>query len=276
MLTLGVDVGASKVSAALVKNGRAQGSCKLSYPAKRGSVIRRVILQCVETAKGKAKISGIGLGVPCAIDSGGKTIACANIPRLSPEKLILAIRKKFGVPVAFENDVKAAALAELRYGIGRRSKNFVFVALGTGIGGAIVIDGKLYKGALGWAGEFGHTIMQIKNEKLKMKNLEDWEEMSTKRFFKSKKGPKDIAEFARTVGLGLLNITYAFAPEIIVIGGGLSSLWNRRFEKAVRSAMFRMAVSRKMPLPKIMRSRFGENAGVIGAALLDIGSKSKI
>ena len=261
MLTLGIDVGASKVSAALVKNGRILRACKHSYRRRRRGAARRAILQCLTSSQGKAKISGVGLGVPCAFNKTGKSLVCANILRLSPEKLAKTIRKKLGVPVRLENDVKAAALAEIKYGAGRRSKNFVFVALGTGIGGAVVIDGKLYKGALGWAGELGQMIMQVKN-------TATWEGISTKQFLKSKRGSKDVEDFAKQVGIGLLNIVYAFAPEVIVIGGGLSSLWNRRFGKVVLRAMSQRIVSKNMPLPKIIRSRLGEDAGVIGAALL--------
>ncbi len=267
MYTLGVDVGASKVSAALVGNGKILRLKKIEYRSKTPAAIRDTILNCAAAVIGKAKIAGVGIGVPCALGARRETLVCANIPGFRPEKIAAEFSKKYRVPVIIENDVKAAALAELVSGAGKKSKNFVFVALGTGIGGAIVIDGKLYKGALGWAGEFGHTIVNIKYQKSKIKILEDWEGISTKRFLKSKKGPKDIKDFAKNIGIGLLNIAYAFAPEVIVVGGGLSSLWTSRFEKTVRSAMFRTSVSRKMPLPKIMRSRLGERAGVTGAAL---------
>lgn len=169
-------------------------------------------------------------------------------------------------------------MAELKYGAGRKSKNFVFVALGTGIGGAIIADGKIYKGGLGWAGEFGHTIIKIQNSKSsaksgsasggKIQEYSEWERVSTKRFLRSKKTPKDVNEFAKTIALGFVNITYALAPEYIVIGGGFLSLWDSQFNRKVLSAMRRMSILPGPSFPKIIRSKFGERAGVVGASLL--------
>ena len=82
------------------------------------------------------------------------------------------------------------------------------------------------------------------------------------------KGKSAVNKLAQNIAVGLLNISYALAPEYIVIGGGLSSLWNKKFEAKVVSTMKRLRLSSKMPLPKVVRSRLGENAGVIGAALL--------
>src|SRR3989344_1024798 len=268
MFTLGIDIGASKVAAALVRNTKIVRQVRISYRHKTPSGINAAIFTAAASTIGNSKIAGIGFGVPCALGKNNEVLACANIRALRSDKIAKKLRGIYHVPVLIENDVKAATLAELKYGIGRKSKNFVFIAFGTGIGGAIVINGKLYKGTLGWAGEFGHTLIQVKNLKLKAKSFKDWEEISTKRFLKSEKGAIDIAEFAQAVGLGLLNITNALAPECIIIGGGLSSLWNKKFEAKVVSIMRRLRISSKLPLPKVMRSRFGENAGIIGAALL--------
>lgn len=271
MYTIGIDIGASKVAAALVRNGKILRLKKIEYRSKAPASIRSAILNCAASVIGKTKIAGIGIGVPCALGAHQEILACANIPGFRPEKLASLLTKKYHTPVIIENDVKVAALAELAHGIGKKSKNFVFVALGTGIGGAIVVDGKLYKGTLGWAGEFGHTIVNAKGRMLNAKSYVDWEEISTKHFLRSKKGPADIKNFTEALAVGLLNITYALAPEIIVIGGGLSSLLNKGLGKTVVATMKRWRLSAKLPLPKITRSRFGETAGAFGAALLARG-----
>ena len=268
MYTIGVDIGASKVAAALVKGRRVVLYVKTAYRVKTLSEIRTAVFSSIKKVAVHSKINGIGLGVPCALDQKGKVLSCANVSVLRPKQIARALTKIYRVPVFIENDVRAAALAELKYGIGRKSKNFVFVAFGTGIGGAVVIDGKLYKGALGWAGEFGHSIVQVKSLKFKVKSYAEWEEICTKRFLKSRKTQKDGDEFAYSIALGLVNITYFLAPEYIVVGGGLLSLWDSRFNKKVLSAMRRMSTLPGPSFPKIIRSKFGERAGVVGVSLL--------
>ncbi|MDO8560707.1 MAG: ROK family protein [bacterium] len=267
MLTLGIDIGASKVAVALVNGDKILCNTKIAYRKKNTAGINRAIFAAVKFTSGKSKVTGIGLGVPCVLGKNNKIITCANIRTLNPEQILNKLRKIYHAPVIIENDVKAASLAELKYGIGRKSKDFVFLAFGTGIGGAIVIDGKLYKGTLGWAGEFGHTTINAKCRMLNAKCFVDWETTSTKQFLRSKKGTADVKKIVAAIAVGLLNITYALAPEYIVIGGGLSSLWDKKFIAKVISKMKSLRLSSKLPLPKIIRSRFGENAGVIGAAL---------
>lgn len=252
MTTIGIDIGASKVAAALVKNGRILRFKKSALDQKDSAAVLRQVLKCLEAVRGQGKFFGIGIGVPCAIDQRGIIIACANIPALHTERIVKAVSARYRVPVFRENDVKAAALSEVRYGIGRKSKNFVFVAFGTGIGGAIVIDGKLYKGASGLAGEFGHMPMPV-----------NWEKTASVKLFKRQR-----KHWVKNAARGLLAITYAIGPEYIVIGGGLASLWDQRLEKELTGAMKKMAFSRNFVLPKIVRARFSDKAGALGAALL--------
>lgn len=265
MYTLGIDIGASKVAAALVKDGRILRNVKIIYGRKTTAAVNTAIFAAAGSAVGNSKIAGIGLGIPCALGKGNKVLWCANIPALRPEQIAKTLKRTYRVPAIIENDVKAAALAELKYGIGRKTKSFVFLAFGTGIGGAIIINGKLYKGALGWAGEFGHTVLEIRNQKIENRKYTEWEDIASARFLQKGGKQKELAE---NIAVGLLNITYALAPEYIVIGGGLSTLWNKKFASRVVSTMKRLRISSRLPLPKIVCSRFGENAGVVGAALL--------
>lgn len=268
MYTIGIDIGASKVAAVLVRHGQILRFQKMEFRARGGRSIKQIVLQVLESVRGGARISSIGIGLPCIFGADGKPFFCPNIRDLDPAALSRTIAKQYRTPVFLENDVKAAALAELKYGIGKKFKNFIFVAFGTGIGGAIVVDGKVYKGGLGWAGEFGHTVMQTKNKKAKAKSFVEWEETCTKKFLKSGKTDKDVSSFAESIALGFVNITYALAPEYIVVGGGLSSLWNKRFSEKIYAAAGRIRVSRKLFLPKIIVSSLKDRGGVLGAALL--------
>lgn len=264
MFTLGIDIGASKVSAALVKNGGVVRFKKAEYGNRDAKSIEGKVLRLIDSVLGGAKVSGIGMGVPCPFDKAGKPVKCSNIPLLAPLRLSKILAAKYRLPVFLENDVKASALAEIKYGLGREIKNFVLAAFGTGIGGAIIIDGKLYKGGLGWAGEFGHTIVQIVKRKAQIIPIK-WEKTASAQFLRAGGGKSAWAENA---ALGLLNITYALAPEYIVIGGGLLSLWDKKFNKKVIAAMRRLNPISGLPLPKILRAKTGERGGAIGAALL--------
>lgn len=268
MYTIGIDIGASKVAAALVKHGQILRFQKMEFKARGGRSIKQTVLQALDSVRGSGRISGVGVGVPCIFGADGKPFSCPNIRDLNPVALSRIIAKQYRTPVFLENDVKAAALAELKYGVGKKSKNFVFVAFGTGIGGAIVVDGKIYKGAFGWAGEFGHTVVKTQISKSKFQKMEDWEAISTKKFLKSGRTFKDVNDFAESIALGFVNITYALAPEYIVVGGGLSLLWNKRFSEKIYAAVERMQVSKKLFLPKIIVSSLKNKGEVLGVALL--------
>lgn len=263
MTTLGIDIGASKVAGALVKEGFVLRRAKIVYRRKTSAEINAAVLSVAKQVTGNSKIRGIGVGVPCALGKRKEVLGCANTPALNPAAIAKILARKYHAPVTIENDVKVAALAELTHGIGRKSKNFVFVAFGSGIGGAIVVDGKIYTGALGWAGEFGHMKMHIMNNKSKTV-FANWEKLASAQFLKSYRGANVMKIFAKNIAVGLLNIVYVLAPEYIVVGGGLVNLWNKKFLHAVISEMKKS----ELPMPKIVLSRFGEYAGAYGAALL--------
>jgi len=106
-------------------------------------------------------IGAIGIGIPSTIDQRrGEAIDSVNIP-LSDVPLRDRLHERFGVPVAIENDANAAALAEHRYGAGRGSRHMLMLTLGTGIGGGLILDGSLYRGSIGAAGELGHVTIDL-------------------------------------------------------------------------------------------------------------------
>lgn len=109
------------------------------------------------------KISVIGCGVPGVVDSEGVVEVAPNMKNIRKYPLKKLLSSKVDVDVVLDNDANTAALAELYKGNGRGIRNFVYVTLGTGIGGAIIFNGKLYKGESGGAGEIGHIIIDYNN-----------------------------------------------------------------------------------------------------------------
>ena len=122
-----------------------------------------VLAQVEEAVEGLMKddIGAIGIGIPSTIDQRrGEAIDSVNIP-LSDVPLRDRLAKRFGVPVAIENDANAAAVAEHRLGAGRGSRHMVMLTLGTGVGGGLILDGNLYRGAIGAAAELGHITLDL-------------------------------------------------------------------------------------------------------------------
>src|SRR5918999_4785132 len=140
-----------------------------------GVVVRRTVLptnvageeellDALESAVGELADEGveaIGAGIPSTIDQrSGRAVSSVNVP-LTDVDLRARLRERFGVPAAIENDANAAALAEHRYGAGRGASHMVMLTLGTGIGGGLILDGRLYRGAVGAAAELGHMTLDL-------------------------------------------------------------------------------------------------------------------
>src|ERR671918_3044622 len=158
---IAVDLGGTKMLAGIVDS--------------EGVVVRRTVLptnvageeellDALESAVGEFAEEGveaIGAGIPSTIDQRtGRAVSSVNIP-LTDVDLRARLRERFGVPAAIENDANAAALAEHRYGAGRGARHMVMLTLGTGIGGGLILDGRLYRGAVGAAAELGHVTIDF-------------------------------------------------------------------------------------------------------------------
>ena len=162
-VALGIDIGGTNISAGLVdEQGRILLRKSIPAQAKQGgpALLRRVVKLAQSIIKNK-DIIGIGACMPGQIDpdKGIPLAPTPNIPNWSklPIKKSLSV---FGVPVYIENDANVAALGEQTFGAAKHAKNLLFLTLGTGIGGGIIIDGKIYRGSFYYAGEVGHITVQ--------------------------------------------------------------------------------------------------------------------
>ncbi|MGE5479492.1 MAG: ROK family protein [Chloroflexota bacterium] len=159
---LGIDVGGTTVKAGLIdNNGELTWSDSRPTRAEDGkeASVEAIVNFLEEILAARADIKSIGVGVPGIVGAGGIVRVAPNLPGWLDVPLGEMLRGKTGIRIAVENDANAAAVAELLGGAGVGVKNFIYATLGTGVGGGIIIDGKLYTGATGGAGEIGHMII---------------------------------------------------------------------------------------------------------------------
>lgn len=235
------------------------------------------------------------------VDSrAGKVIIAANIPGFRNLQLAQPVSEKLGIPVCIENDGSAAALGEAKFGAGRGANSLLHVTLGTGIGGGIVIDGQLYRGARGLAGEVGHMIVDPAGPRCvcgsrgcleamasgaalaerARKLIESGrapllqeivgyrEPTATDLFTAAQRGDKlaeaEIRHAGHVLGLALGSLVNVLNPEAITLSGGLLAMGEILLDP-MRKAMYSLAYG--PAAGTIVRlSELGDNGGLLGAA----------
>ncbi|MDE6559624.1 MAG: ROK family protein [Muribaculaceae bacterium] len=163
VLALGIDIGGTNVAfGAVDAEGRILCRGKIStadyatFPEFIAALHDAVAAACEAADIPLSAIGRIGVGAPCMNWETGNIEGAVNLPWPSPLKLTDELERLFGIPAAGENDANAAALGEMYYGAGRGKDNSIMIPLGTGVGGAIICDGRLLHGKRGLAGELGH------------------------------------------------------------------------------------------------------------------------
>ncbi|MDE1797870.1 MAG: ROK family protein, partial [Candidatus Micrarchaeota archaeon] len=280
---LGIDVGASKIEYGMLSGGRLDGVLRIGTDRTLDSEGLAELLDGlirgaagVRSGRGGA-LAGLraGIGVPGYVQDG-KVKRLPNLPAVKPLDLRGALSRRLGIPVQVENDVKCMALGIWHARGRRRNDSFLLVAPGTGIGGAIVLDGKLLRGPHNTAGEFGH--MEVGGV--------EWEKISggwgIERAYWERTGRRERAsaifrrrdpaahgvcqKAAGALGTGLAGLANALDPERIVLSGGLAGA----YLGPARARMLKEYAARAIgPVAKtpIIRSPVPRPA-LLGAALL--------
>lgn len=248
----------------------------------------------------KEEIAGVGVGVPGPVTENGEVIVAVNL-HWGHTKVAKDLEKVLNIPVKAGNDANVAALGEMWKGGGRGTKNLIMVTLGTGVGGGIIVDGKIVAGAHGAGGEIGHAsvepdfpiacncgnhgcleqftsatgIVRIAKEEIaKAENTKTVlieNEISAKSIFDAYKegdevSKKIVNQFARYLGKALAIFACVIDPEIFVIGGGVSKAGQpllRAVEQYYRKFAFKSC--KETPL---VQAKLGNDAGIYGAAKL--------
>jgi glucokinase len=252
-----------------------------------------------------SQLGGICIACAGGIDTGRGVVVTPSphLPGWVDIPLAEIVRKRFGIPAFVVNDASAAALGEHRSGAGRGVKNIVLLTLGTGIGGGIIADGKLYLGAAGAAGELGHMSVDGGGPACGCGNMGCLEMLASgtavtgDAIQRIRQGQKSvltemveakienitaemvgaaarsgdtlarevIARAAYYLGVGLVNIVNIFNPEMIVLGGGMVGLGDLLIEPGKRLVAER-AFTISSRAVRIVVAQLGNEAGVYGAA----------
>lgn len=284
MVSLGLDIGATKIRY-LIWDGRRSKILidrEIKYAKRtRPEFVKTLKAVVADLQAKKINYGKIGVGIAGIIQKN----RLSNTPNfLALEGLDIAamIKKIFGKTPIVENDARAFAYAEALVGVGKKYRSVVGLTLGTGLGGGIVIDKKIYHGR-GGAGEIGHIFIksEIRNPKSKTKEAED---LASEKFFKSRgikdpfaveikaragdrKARKIYEEYGVNLGLIIADVINTLDPEAVVLGGGLAHAYDL-FIKPVRRAIKHLSVDPAAKNTPILKSRFGKSGGAVGAALL--------
>ena len=312
MVYVGVDVGGMSIKIGLVtKEGKILKS--KAFPTEQEKGFKSMFARTADMIKdlladngfSLIDLGGIGIGIPGTVDSKlGLIVSAVNIG-CKNQDLIKEMSQYFNVPIAVGNDANVAALGEQRFGAGKGHENVVMVTLGTGIGGGIIIDGKLYEGNGGAGGEVGHQIIEIDGEQCNCGRRGCWEryasatglinqtkyamaENSNSLMHKIAKenggvdgrtaflakdagdeaGKAVVDKYLHYLAEGLLNLGYILHPEIFIIGGGISHEGKNVMEPLRQKLNDDFDRSGMLPYIEVVQASLGNNAGIIGAAAL--------
>jgi glucokinase len=208
-LTIGVDVGGTKVAAGVVDDeGRIVEKLRRPTPSTSPHETAMVIAEVVDILKGKYdEVEAVGLGAAGFVDESRSTVLFAPNLAWRDEPIKKKVESQVGLPVIVENDANATAWGEAKFGAGRGEDHMVMITLGTGIGGGLILDGELYRGRFGIGGEFGHFRVVPDGRRCGCGNRGCWEQYAS--------GNALVAE-ARE----LARVSPALAGRLLELGDG--------------------------------------------------------
>lgn len=250
-----------------------------------------------------------GVGVAGLVTGAGVVRASPNLPDVNELDVAGGLSVRLGRRVTVDNDATCATVAEWRLGAGTGAGDLILVALGTGIGGGVVAGGSVRRGHNGFAGEFGHMIVDPSGPACVCGRAGCWERYASgaglarmareavadgggATMLELARGDADslrgehveqaaragdaealalIEQFADWTAVGLANLTNAFDPEVIVIGGGLVGAADLFIDAVRRRFAESLYAPDHRPHPPVLIAELGEHAGAIGAALLSVG-----
>jgi glucokinase len=285
---IGIDLGGTAIK--LGRFGQ-DGTCLQSLsvptpqPSRPDAVIDMMVYAIEKLAPNLTDILAIGIGTPGPADLAGRVAKIAiNLDGWIDIPIATILKSRTGVPAVVGNDGNCAGLGEQWLGAGRHYRDFVLLTLGTGVGGAIFLNGELFTGHDGSAGELGLMTLDATGHACKSGNSGSIEQFLSGNAIRRMTGkePHELGELAaagdtdalsfwdgygRNLGIGLTSILYMLTPEVAIVGGGISASAEYFLPAALREIDRRvMEVSR--PDFKLIRAELGNRAGMTGAAKL--------
>ena len=303
-LVFAVDLGGTHLRVALIDDGgRIFKQLKQETPKGDSAlcIVNALVNAAQQWDSDKLPVVATSIMVPGAVDCEKAVVLQApNLPSLVNFELKAELEQRLGWPVFLENDANAAAVGEMWMGAARCCRDVISVTLGTGVGGGVILDGKLWRGSHGSAGEIGHTtvdpfsglkckcgntgclelfasataIVRMTQENLAMfpESPLKSEELTAAKVYEAGRNDDELAlavfrRFGMYLGIGLANLINLIDPQIIVISGGAVNGWDLfapEMYRQVEERAFRTTAQQV----KIARAECGDNAGLLGAARL--------
>ncbi len=308
---VGIDLGGTKIGAGLVNTqGRVlvQDYCETLVSQGREAVIGRMV-DAIRRVIGSShialdQIAAIGIGSPGPLDiPQGLILESPNLPALHHTPIRQILAEALNIPTFLENDANAAAIGEYLYGAGRGTRHMIYITVSTGIGGGLILDGKIYQGATGGGGEVGHMTLLPNGPRCGCGNRGCLEALASGTAIaragqelvqrgaptriagltQERSGQvtaKDVVDamyqgdpFAQDIvdqamyylGWGVASLVNLFNPQIVVIGGGLSNLGDRLLSPVRRGVDLHAYPSAARQV-QIRLAELGNQVGIVGAA----------
>ena len=306
-LACGVDVGGTKISGGVVdQDGSVVEELRVVSPATDVGAIEDAITSLVTELRSRHEITAVGVGAAGYVDKSRAVVMFAPNIAWRDVNLKSELEERIDLPVVVENDANAAAWGEFTYGAGHDIDDLLMVAVGTGVGGGVVLDGELYRGAFGVGAEIGHMrvvpdgilcgcgnrgcLEQYASGSALVREVRvaarggsllaadlldraggDPDEITGPLVTEAAHdgdpfAVEQLAVLGRWLGEGIASLTAVLDPAVVVIGGGVSEAGDLLLEP-VRSAFASQLTGRgHRPVLDIRRARLGNRAGLIGAA----------
>jgi glucokinase len=306
---VGVDMGGSKLLAgALDENLNVHHRALRAMRGLDQDSLLATAVEAVEEvgAAAEGPIQAVGFGIPCTIDqTRGMAVMAVNLPLADvPFRAVMA--ERLGIPVFVDNDANVAALAEHRFGAARGARHSITLTVGTGIGGGVVIDDRLYRGSVGAASEPGHMVVDMDGPPCQgncpsrgcLEAVASGTALAREGRVTAERVPdsglgraaasgreitgalitelahdgdeasrETIALVGRRLGVGIASLVNIFNPDAVVVGGGVMGAGDLLLGPA-RDEVARRALRPGRDLVRILPARFGGEAGIVGAAAI--------
>ncbi len=292
----GIDVGGTFIKAGAVRDGKILAQSSLPTPHSSEKDIMQSLIDIIKDFQ-IYKIEAVGIGFAGLVNSKkGIVYSSPNFPEIHNFNVVRKLKQKLNLPVFIHNDASLYTLGEAIFGAGKGKKYILGLTLGTGVGGGIIINKKIYGGINGFAGEIGHTTIDINGEKCGCGNtgcLEKYvaanaiinrakkeikEQNSKLRDIKeitpeiishfANKGDrvavKVIKETGKLLGVGIASLINVLNPEIVIIGGGIANAGETLFE-SIRKEVHKRSYLTKINKVEIVPAQLGSGAGILGA-----------
>jgi glucokinase len=308
-VTIGIDVGGTKIAGGVVTaDGRIIDEGRRKTPARDVAATRTAIAELVRELADRHDVGAVGIGAAGFVAADRSTVMFAPNVAWRDEPLGALLTAELSLPVVVENDVNAAAWGEFQFGAGEDVNDLLMVAVGTGVGGGIILDGELIRGAFGVAAEIGHIRVVPQGLVCGCGRHGCWEQYGSGRalvrearsrvveddqLYEAVNGDVEkisgpmvtdaarsgdplsialLADLGDWLGAGIATLSAVLDPAVVVVGGGVADAGHLLLDPIRKSVEDNMPAADNRPHLEVRLATLGNEAGMIGAAHLARGS----